>query len=76
MSKGHGHGCINGMTEDPQTMASCVYSMDATMTLTGDLKKMYGDDANVQTTHKDEAESRINRDGHDRHRCVHLWSRA
>ncbi len=36
------------------------------MTLTGDLKKMSGDDANVQTTHKEETESRINRDGHDR----------
>ena len=66
MRKGHGPGGINGMTENPLTMASWVYSMDATMTLTGDLKKMSGDDANVQTTHKEEAESRINRDGHDR----------
>ena len=73
MRKGHGPGGINGMTENPQTMASWVYSMDATMTLTGDLKKMSGDDANVQTTHKEEAESRINRDGHDCHRCVQLW---
>ena len=64
------------MTENPQTMASWVYRMDATMTLTGDLKKMSGDYANVQTTHKEEAESRINRDGHDRYRCVQLWSRA
>ena len=64
------------MTENPQTMASWVYSMDATMALTGDPKKMSGDDANVQTTHKEEAESPINRDGHDRHRCVQLWSRA
>ena len=66
MRKGHGPGGINGMTENPLTMASWVYSMDATMTLTGDLKKMSGDDANVQTTHNEEAESRINRDGHDR----------
>ena len=36
------------------------------MTLIGDLKKMFGDDVNVQATHKEEAESRINRDGHDR----------
>ena len=64
--KGRGPGGIIGMTENPQTMASWVYSMDATMTLTGDLKKTSGDDANVQTTHKEEAESRINRDGHDR----------
>ena len=60
MRKGHGPGSIIGMTENPQTMASWVYSMAATMTLTGDLKKMSGDDANVQTTHKEEAESRIN----------------
>ena len=32
MRKGHGTGGINGMTENPQTMASWVYSMDATMT--------------------------------------------
>ena len=76
MRKGHGPDGINGMTENPQTMASWVYSIDATMTLTGDLNKMSGDDANVQTTHKEEAESRINRDGHDRHRCVQLWSRV
>ena len=66
MRKGHGPGGIIGMTENPQTMARWVFSMDATMTLTGDLKKMSGDDANVQTTHNEEAESRINRDGHDR----------
>ena len=66
MRKRRGPGSIIGMTENPQSMASWVYSMDATMTLTGDLKKMSGDDANVQTTHKEEAESRINQDGHDR----------
>ena len=76
MRKGHGPGSIIGMTENPQTMASWVYSMDATTTLTGDLNKMSGDDANVQTTHKEETERRINRDGHDRHHCVQLCSRA
>ena len=65
MRKGHGPGSIIGMTENPLTMASWAYSMDATTTLTGDLNKMSGDDANVQTTHKEETESRINRDGHD-----------
>ena len=46
------------------------------MTLTGDLKKMSGDDGNVQTTHKKEAESRINQDGHDRQSlCAALESR-
>ena len=36
------------------------------MTLTGDVKKMYVDDANVQTADKENAVSRINRDEHDR----------
>ena len=35
--------------------------MDATMNMTDDLKKMSVDDANVQTTHKENAVSRINR---------------
>ena len=47
-------------------MATWVYSMDAIMTLTGDLRKMSGDDENVQTTHKEESPSRIRRDGIDR----------
>ena len=76
MRKGHGPGSTIGMTENPLKMASWVYSMDATTTLTGDLKKMSGDDANVQTTHKEQTESGINRDGHDRHHCVQLCSRA
>ena len=37
-----------------------VYSMDATMNMTDDLRKMSVDDANVQTTHKENAVSRIN----------------
>ena len=63
MRKGNGPGGIIGMTENPQTMATWVYSMDATMTLTGDLKKMAGDEEIIQTTHKEEAaalQSRIN----------------
>ena len=66
MRKGHGPGGIIGVTESPQTMATWVYSMDAIMTLTGDLRKMSGDDENVQTTHKEESPSRIRRDGIDR----------
>ena len=38
MRKGHGPGGIIGMTESPHTIATWVYSMDATMTLTDDLK--------------------------------------
>ena len=47
-------------------MATWVFSMDATMTLTGDLKKMSGSEEVVQMTHKEESPSRINRDGDDR----------
>ena len=38
-----------------------VHSMDATTNMTDDLKKMSVDDANVQTTHKENAVCRINR---------------
>ena len=54
------------MAESLKTIATWVYRMDATMTHTGDLKKMSVDDANEQTTHKENAVSRINRDEHDR----------
>ena len=40
--------------------------MDATMTMTGDLKKMSGSEEVVQVTHKEESPSRINQDGNDR----------
>ena len=50
MKKGHGPGGIIGITENPQTTAMWVYSMDATMTLTGDLKKMSEGDENVYMT--------------------------
>lgn len=66
MRKGHGPGGIIGNTESPQTMATWVYSMDATMTLTGDLKKMSGKEESLQMTHKEESASRIHQDGHDR----------
>ena len=67
MRNGHGPGGIIGMTEIPQTMATWVYSMDDTMTLTDDLKKMSNDDMKIQMTHKEESASRITADGHDRH---------
>ena len=64
--KGHRPGGIIGTTERSQTMAMWVFSMDATMTLTGDLKTMSGSEEVVQMTHKEESPSRINRDGDDR----------
>ena len=67
MSKNDVTGDIIVMTEGLQTIATWVYCMDATMTVTGDHKKMSVDDANVQTTDKENAVSRINRNEHDRH---------
>ena len=47
-------------------MATWVFSMDATMTMIGDLKKMSGSEEVMQMTHKEELPSRINRDEDDR----------
>jgi len=47
-------------------MATWVFSMDATMTMTGDLKKMSGSEEVVQMTHKEESPSHISPDGDDR----------
>jgi len=47
-------------------MATWVFSMDATMTMTGDLKKMSRSEEVVQMTHKEESPSCIIRDGDDR----------
>ena len=67
MRKGHGPGGIIGNTETPQTMATWVYSMDAVMTLTGDLKRMGNhDDDKMKEKHKEEFPSRIKHDGDDR----------
>ena len=61
MSKNDVTGDIIVMTESLQMITTWVRSMDATMNMTDDLKKMSVDDANVQTTHKENAVSRINR---------------
>lgn len=66
MRKGHGPGGVIGMTENPQTLATWAYSMNATMALTGDLKNMTGDVESLHTRHKEEAPSRIRRDRDDR----------
>jgi len=47
-------------------MATWVFSMDETMTVTGDFKKMSGSEEVVQMTHKEELPSCINWDGDDR----------
>ena len=53
------------MTESRKTTPTRLCRINATMTLTGDIKEMYGDDANVQTIHWDKFVRRINIDGHD-----------
>ena len=62
MSKNDVTGDIIVMTESLQMKATWVHRMDAKMTLTGDHKKMSVDDASVQTTHKENDVSHINRD--------------
>ena len=52
------------MTESLLMLATLVYSMDATLTLTGVLRNMYVDD--VQTTNEEGALNRSNRYEHDR----------
>ena len=66
MRKGHGPGGIIGTTESPQTMATWAHSMDSTMTLIADLKKMSGSEDYIQTDHKEESASRIHQDECDR----------
>ena len=67
MRKGHGPGGIIGNTENAQTMATWVYSMDTVMTLTGDLKKMGNiNEVKCKEKHKEEFPSRIRHDGDDR----------
>ena len=53
MRKGHGPGGIKGMTERPQTTATWVYSSNATMAVTGRLKKMTGTDDLLQMNNKE-----------------------
>ena len=60
--KGHRPTGITGNTESPQTMATWVSSMNATMTLTGELKKMSGGDENIELMHNEETLSRIQQD--------------
>ena len=58
MRKGHGPGGVIGNTEKPQTMATWVYSMDAAMTLTGDLKRMGDyDEKESKEKHKEDFQS-------------------
>ena len=67
MRKGHGPGDIIGNTENPQTMVTWVYSMNAVMTLIGDLKRLGDhDDEEMKEKHKEEFTSRIRHDGDDR----------
>ena len=54
MRKGHGPTGIIGNTETPQTMATWVFSMNATMTLTDDLKQMSEGDKIIKLIHKEE----------------------
>lgn len=63
MREGHGPGVITGTAEKTQTMATRVFSMDATMALIGDIRKMSRGEENLQMTHKEESPSRLVRNG-------------
>ena len=52
LGKGHGPTGITGNTESPQTIATWVFSMNAVMTLTSDLKKMSGGNEIIKLIHK------------------------
>ena len=67
MRKGHGPSGVIGNTENPQTMATWIFSQDAVMTLTDDLKAIGTTDVNiVKLHHKEEERGRIKRDNEDR----------
>lgn len=67
MRKGHGPEGITGNTENPRTMVTWVCSMDAVMTLTGDLQKRGEcETVIVKEKHVEEFPSRISHDGEDR----------
>ena len=66
MRKGKSQTGIIGNSQQPQTMATWVHSMNAATTLVNDLRNMSRDAHDVQMSHKEEAKSRIERDSRDR----------
>ena len=62
MKKGKGQNEVIGNTQQPQTIATWVHSMNAVVTLQNDLRNMSNEKEKVKTTHKEENKSRMNAD--------------
>ena len=62
----HNSGIYNGQWSDMFIETNWMRKGHGPGGITGDLRKMSGDDENVLTTHKEESPSRIRRDGIDR----------
>ena len=66
MKKGKGPSGVIGHTQQPQTIATWVHSLNAVTTPTNDLRNMSNEEENVKTIHKEESKSRVNADSKDR----------
>ena len=66
MRKGKSRNGVIGNTQQPQTMATWVNSMNAATTLLNDLKYMSDNAQTVQTIHKEESKARMKKDAADR----------
>ena len=66
MKKGKGQNGVIGNTQQPQTIATWVHSLNTVVTLQNDLRNMSSEEEKVKTTHKEESKSRLNDDSKDR----------
>lgn len=66
MRTGKSENGIIGNTQKPQTVATWVYSRNASTTLINDLRDMTEDSRKVETSHKEEAQGRMKKDSEDR----------
>ena len=66
MKKGKGQNGVIGNTQQPQTIATWVHSLNAVTTLSNDLRNMSNTEENVEDSHKEETKSKIQSDMRDR----------
>ncbi len=64
--KGKGPSGVIGNTQNPQVMATWVYSLNAQVCLTSALQNMGGKEESIQVSHKEEIHGRIKGDSADR----------
>ena len=65
MRRGKGPSGVIGNTQNPQVMATWVYSLNARVSLTADLLDMSEHPETVHLSHKEETRGRIKQDGED-----------